>query len=56
MLRWFERRLNPYPTAEPEQPPSKLFPFFMFYLRGTKRLLVVMAVAERLVERDGSAV
>ena len=39
MLRWFERRLDPYPTAEPQQPPAKLLPFLLFYLQGSKRLL-----------------
>ena len=43
MLRWFERRLDPYPTAEPQQPPAKLLPFLLFYLQGSKRLLVIMA-------------
>jgi ATP-binding cassette subfamily B multidrug efflux pump len=44
MLRWFERRLDPYPTAEPTQPPAKLLPFLLFFLKGSKRLLVVMGV------------
>ena len=44
MLRWFERRLDPYPSAEPQQPPARLLPFFLFYLRGSKRLLVLMAI------------
>src|SRR6185312_12294642 len=44
MLRWFERRLDPYPTAEPQQPPGKMLAFFLFYLNGSKRLLLAMAV------------
>ncbi len=44
MLRWFERRLDPYPSASPTQPPDKLFPFLLFYLKGSKRLLLTMAV------------
>ena len=44
MLRWFERRLDPYPAAEPEQPPAKMLAFFMFYMKGAKRWLALMAV------------
>ena len=44
MLRWFERRLDPYPAAEPEQPPAKMLSFFMFYMKGAKRWLALMAV------------
>jgi ATP-binding cassette subfamily B multidrug efflux pump len=44
MLRWFERRLDPYPTDEPQQPPGKMLAFFLFYLNGSKRLLLAMAV------------
>ena len=35
MLRWFERRLNPYPSDEPEQPPGRLLAFMPhMHLRG----------------------
>ena len=44
MLRWFERRLDPYPAAEPEQPPARMLAFFMFYMKGAKRWLALMAV------------
>jgi ATP-binding cassette subfamily B multidrug efflux pump len=44
MLRWFERRLDPYPAAEPEQPPARMLSFFMFYMKGAKRWLALMAV------------
>ena len=44
MLRWFERRLDPYPPAEPEQPPARMLAFFMFYMKGAKRWLALMAV------------
>src|ERR1700710_1280808 len=43
MLRWFERRIDPYPSADPVQPPATLAGFFLFYLRGAKRWLLVMA-------------
>ncbi len=49
MLRWFERRLDPYPTAEPVQPPASMLGFFLFYLRGAKRWLVLMATLTALI-------
>src|SRR4051794_16474884 len=44
MLRWFERRLDPYPTAEPTQPPASMLAFLLHYLKGSKRWLALMAV------------
>ncbi len=44
MLSWFEARIDPYPSAEPAQPPRQMLPFFLFYLKGAKRWLVLMAV------------
>jgi len=44
MLRWFERRLDPYPTAEPTQPPAGMLAFLLHYLRGSKRWFAVMMV------------
>jgi ATP-binding cassette subfamily B multidrug efflux pump len=49
MLRWFERRLDPYPTAEPTQPPRKMLAFFLFYVRGAKRWLLLMAICTAII-------
>jgi ATP-binding cassette subfamily B multidrug efflux pump len=42
MLRWFERRLDPYPTDEPQQPPAGMLAFLLHYLRGSKRYFAMM--------------
>jgi ATP-binding cassette subfamily B multidrug efflux pump len=42
MLRWFERRLDPYPTDEPQQPPAGMLAFLLHYLRGSKRFFAMM--------------
>jgi ATP-binding cassette, subfamily B, multidrug efflux pump len=44
MLRWFEARIDPYPSSEPVMPPAKFLPFVLFYLKGAKRWLALMAV------------
>ncbi|MDO8360489.1 MAG: ABC transporter ATP-binding protein, partial [Devosia sp.] len=43
MFGWFERRLDPYPSAEPEQPPQGLVAFCLHYSKGVKRWLIIMA-------------
>src|ERR1700742_3678369 len=43
MLRWFDARIDPYPSAEPVQQPATMAGFFLFYLRGAKRWLLLMA-------------
>ena len=45
MLRWFERRLDPYPTAEPTEPPRGLVAFCLHYSDGAKKWLALMACA-----------
>jgi ATP-binding cassette subfamily B multidrug efflux pump len=40
---WFERRLNPYPLAEPEEPPKGLLAFCLHYSQGAKKYLALMA-------------
>ena len=49
MLRWFERRIDPYPSADPVQPPATMAGFFLFYLRGAKRWLLVMATLTAII-------
>jgi ATP-binding cassette subfamily B multidrug efflux pump len=49
MLSWFEARIDPYPLAAPSQPPKKMLPFFLFYVKGAKRWLAVMTVMTALI-------
>jgi ATP-binding cassette subfamily B multidrug efflux pump len=49
MLRWFERRLNPYPSAEAVEPPKGLLAFCLHYSHGAKKWLALMAVAAAAV-------
>ena len=44
MLRWFERRLEPFPQDPPAQPPASLYAFCRHYTRGTEKWLVLMAL------------
>lgn len=43
MLRWFETRLDPFPTAPPAQPPATLYAFCRHFTRGAERWLLLMA-------------
>jgi len=49
MLRWFERRLDPYPTSDPVQPPATMAGFFLFFLRGAKRWLLLMGTLTAVI-------
>jgi ATP-binding cassette subfamily B multidrug efflux pump len=49
MLGWFERRLNPYPSVEPEQPPKGLLAFCLYYSHGAKKWLAIMAICSALI-------
>jgi ATP-binding cassette subfamily B multidrug efflux pump len=40
---WFERRLNPYPLGEPQEPPKGLLAFCLHYSRGAQKWLALMA-------------
>src|SRR5687767_5176065 len=45
MFAWFENRVNPYPSEEPQRPPEGLFAFIYHYSRpvvGWLALLTVM--------------
>ena len=44
LFSWFERRLDPYPTSEPEQPPKGLLAFCLHYSHGAKRYLFAMSL------------
>lgn len=43
MIRFFERLIDPFPPQQPEKPPSSLFGFCRYYVRGYERLLVLLA-------------
>jgi len=45
MLRWFEKRLDPYPKDDPVEPPKGLLAFCLHYSDGAKRWLALMALA-----------
>ena len=44
MLRWFEARIDPYPSAEPAMPPRQFIAFCLHYVKGSKRWLLLMSV------------
>ena len=44
MLRWFEKRLDPYPAAPPAQPPRSLYALCRHYTRGAEPWLALMAL------------
>ena len=53
MFRWFENRLDPFPAAEPVEPPKTLVAFCLHYTRGawlyiaaTGLLITAIALAE----------
>jgi len=43
LFKWFESRIDPYPLAEPEQPPAGLLAFCLHYSRGAKKWLLLMS-------------
>ncbi|WP_279346626.1 ABC transporter ATP-binding protein [Halopseudomonas nanhaiensis] len=44
LFRWFERRLDPFPAAEPAEPPRSLLGFCLYYTRGSWPYLIAAAV------------
>jgi len=44
MLRWFQSRIDPYPSLDPVMPPARFLPFILYYLRGSKRWLSLMTI------------
>jgi ATP-binding cassette subfamily B multidrug efflux pump len=49
VFAWFERRIDPYPAAEPVQPPKTLLAFCLHYSRGAKKWLVLMACLSAVI-------
>ncbi|MDR2214265.1 MAG: ABC transporter ATP-binding protein/permease [Nevskiaceae bacterium] len=45
LLRWFENRVDPYPSAASTQPPRSLYAFCRHYTRGLEWWLALMAVS-----------
>ena len=44
MYSWFERRLDPFPAADPAAPPNSLLAFCHHYTKGAWTMILVMAV------------
>ncbi|UVC07088.1 ABC transporter ATP-binding protein [Rhizobium sp. TH2] len=44
MFAWFENRVNPYPSEEPQRPPEGLFAFIYHYSRPVVGWLAVLTV------------
>src|SRR5690606_28600778 len=44
MYRWFESRLDPFPSDPPAQPPRSLYAFCRHYTRGIENWLLLMAL------------
>ena len=44
MFKWFEDRLEPFPTEEPQEPPKTLVAFCKFYTRGAWPVIIAMAI------------
>mgnify|MGYP001184937151 CR=1 FL=1 len=49
MFSWFERRLNPYPDAEPTLPPKGLVAFCWHYSKDAAPWLLAMAVLSAVI-------
>ncbi len=44
MIKWFERLIDPFADTPVTQPPAKLWPFYLSFLRPVRGLLVVVLV------------
>ncbi len=49
MFRWFETRIDPFPTDQVEQPPDKLVAFFWYYLRPVWWAFALLTVTTLLL-------
>ena len=49
MFRWFESRLDPYPSEPPQMPPRTFWGFLLHYSRGALPWLVVLALTSGLI-------
>ena len=44
VFAFFERRVDPFPGAEPGRPPARLLPFLLHYTRPVLPWLIVMSL------------
>jgi len=44
MFRWFEKRIEPFPAEEPQEPPRTLVGFCLHYTRGLWPFIAISAV------------
>jgi ATP-binding cassette subfamily B multidrug efflux pump len=49
LFSWFESRLDPYPAADPSEPPKGLLAFCLHYAMGAKKWLLLMATTSALI-------
>lgn len=49
MFRWFESRLDPFPSTEPSQPPKGFFAFCYHFTKGSEKYLIIVAILMALV-------
>ena len=49
MFSWFERRLDPFPSEEPQEPPRTLVAFCLHYTRGAWPWLTASAILMALI-------
>ena len=49
MFRFFESLIEPFPAAEPTQPPASLLAFCRHYTRGAEKHLLLMAILTGLL-------
>jgi ATP-binding cassette subfamily B multidrug efflux pump len=49
MLSWFERLVNPFPEAPPEQPPRGFVDFFWVATKGMRGLILLLAILTALI-------
>ncbi len=49
MFRWFEKRIDPFPPQEPEEPPRTLLAICMHYTTGTWRYIAISAVLTSII-------
>jgi ATP-binding cassette subfamily B multidrug efflux pump len=49
LLKWFEGRIEAYPSAEPAEPPRGLLAFCLHYSHGAKKWLALMAVTSAFI-------
>lgn len=48
-LRWFEKRIDPFPGEEPDVPPQSFFPFVWGLSKGVRRHILGIGLLSALV-------